>query len=470
MNLPAAPDELIDSLRRRLAAQALWRSALFFIPPLLAVWYIVFFLYRFAWLGPDAVMATGAAVLIAAAALTAARFYRRAPSRLAAARLADEKSNGEERFVTLATIDVGPAEFISRLRTEAAAIARRIDFRRDFPFRAERAILNSLIAALAAVIVFQLAFEWLPAWAPAAPDARLTTAAKRLAREPRFADLAADIAAAAQKLRRRSLSAEEKQAVIPDVLNKIEERIAAEKQRGGDAASLEDIAKQINQEAKPESPTMSLLPLRLPWQTQRDDVGGGSGAGSGQGDAGGAAQNGKGGSGKTTQRKGEASGIKTLDPSRQTKDEPQFALESEKRLQRPDYMQQDTVKLKEGGDEKGRKSAGEKNRDDSGDRAGTKTGPKDNTEASGTSGEKTPARLATPGEKISGELKEKDLRYVIVQLPDEEGGSASGSREAQRGKSRQAAPSGNVPLAPPDDPQLAGEKQMLPLEYRGLIR
>src|SRR6185295_6841691 len=64
---------------------------------------------------------------------------------------------------------------------------------------------------------------------------------------------------------------------------------------------------------------------------------------------------------------------------------------------------------------------------------------KDNTEASRTSGEKTPARLATPGEKISGELKEKDLRYVIVQLPDEEGGSASGSREAQRGKSRQAA-------------------------------
>ena len=59
---------------------------------------------------------------------------------------------------------------------------------------------------------------------------------------------------------------------------------------------------------------------------------------------------------------------------------------------------------------------------------------------------------------------------MIVQLPDEEGGSASGSREAQRGKSRQAAPSGNVPLARPDDPQLAGEQHMLPLEYRGLIR
>lgn len=478
MNLLAAPDELIDSLRRRLAAQALWRSALLFIPPLLAAWYIAFFLYRFAWLGPDAVMATGAAVLIVAAGLTAARFYRRAPSRLVAARLADEKSKGEERFVTLATIgDAGPAEFISRLRTEAAAIGRRIDFKRDFPFRGERAILNSLIAALAAVIVFQLAFEWLPAWTPAAPDAKLAAAANKLAREPRFAGLAADISAAAQKLRQRSLSVEEKQAMVRDVLNKIEERIAAEKKRGGDVASLDTVAKQINEEAKQKSPTMSLFPLRLPWLTRGDRAGTGSGEGSGQGDGSGAAQklDDKGGSGKGTGRRpGEASGTKTLDPSRQTKDEPQFAVQSEKRLERPDHLQQDALKQKDGGDKQGRKSAEEKNDDGRGGdmnyRAGVKTERKGNTEASGTSGEKTPARRAAPGEKISEELKEKDLRYVIVQLPEVESDSASGSREAQRGKPRQAAPSANVPLAPPDDPQLAGEKQMLPLEYRGLIR
>src|SRR5262249_17962376 len=276
-------------------------------------------------------MATGAAVLIAAAALTGARFHRRAPSRLVAARLADEKSNGEERFVTLATIgDAGPAEFISRLRTEAAAIARRINFRRDFPFRGERAVLNSLIAALAAVIVFQLAFEWLPAWTPAAPDAKLAAAANRLAQATRFADLAADISAAAQKLRQRSLAAEEKQAIVRDALNKIEERIAAEKKRGGDVASLDAAARQINEAAKPESPSMSLLPLRLPWVTRGDGAGGGEG--SGQGDGSGAAQKleGKGGGGKGTGRsKGEASGTKTLDPSRQTKDEPQFAVQSE---------------------------------------------------------------------------------------------------------------------------------------------
>src|SRR5262249_50761198 len=152
-------------------------------------------------------------------------------------------------------------------------------------------------------------------------------------------------------------------AIVRDALNKIEERIAAEKKRGGDVASLDAVARQINEAAKPESPSMSLLPL-LPWLTGGD--GAGSGAGSGQGDGSGAAQKlaGKGGSGKgAAPSKGEASGTKNLDPSRQTKDEPQFAAQSEKRLERPDYLRQDALKQKDGGDKEGRKSAGEKNVD-----------------------------------------------------------------------------------------------------------
>jgi hypothetical protein len=458
MNAPAAPDDLIGSLRRRLAAQALWRSGLFFIPPLLAAWYIVFFLYRFAWLGPDAVMATGAAFLVAAAAFTAARFYRRAPSRLGAARLVDEKADGKERFVTLATIgDSGSAEFISRVRAEAAALARRIDFKRDFPFRCDRSILNSLIAALAAVIVFQLAFEWLTAWTPAAPDAKLGAAAKMLAQEPRFAELAADISAAAQKLRRSSLSAEEKQAIVRDIQNKIEERIAAEKKRDGDVASLEAVAQQFRVETRQET-------ARFPWLTQGDDAGGKGAGGRGEGSGAGQNLDGKDGLGKgKDQRKG-----KVLDPSRQTKEEPRSAVQGEKPSERPDYLIKDGSQARSGG-----KAAEEKRDGEGGETkyfSGAKGEPRDNTEGSGISGDKTPARLGTPGEKISGGLNEKDLRYVIVQLPEEEGGGAGGSREAQRGKSRQPAPSANVPLVPPDNPKAAGEKQMLPLEYRGLIR
>lgn len=465
MNGPAA-EEFIDSLRRRLAAQTLWRSALFFIPPLLAAWYIVFFLYRFAWLGPGAVMITGAAMLIAAAALTAARFRGREPSRLAAARLADEKSRGDERFVTLATIgDAGPAEFIARLRTEAAALARRVDFRRDFPFRVERGLLNSLMAALAAVIVFQLAFEWLPVFFPA-PGDRLAAAAKKLAQEPRFTELAAELSSAAQEIRKPSLSVEEKQTIVDEALNKLENRIATEQNQGADTAALQDAADAIKKVLQTRSE------WSLPWFTQGDGAGGGKGSGQGDGSGAGQKLDNRGGDGRG-ELKAEKSAGTALDRSRPQKGEPQFAVQGEKSSERPDYLIKDGPKVKSGGTNEGNKAAEEKKRDGEGrerkDPTGAQNQREDSAKQSGV-GDKPSPRVAAPGEKLSGELKEKDLRYVIVQLPDEAGGAAGGSREAARGKSPQAVPSANVPLARPDDPQAASEKQMLPLEYRGLIR
>ncbi|HEY1267069.1 MAG TPA: hypothetical protein VGH16_07415 [Candidatus Binatia bacterium] len=463
MNVPAAPEELIDSVRRRLAAQTLWRSALFFIPPLLAAWYIVFFLYRFAWLGPDAVMIAGAAMLIAAAALTAARFRGREPSRLAAARLADEKSRGNERFVTLATIgDAGPAEFISRLRMEAAALAQRIDFRRDFPFHGERSILNSLVAALAAVILFQLVFEWLPASNRAGPGDQVAAAAKRLAQEPRFRGIAADISAAAQQLQRRSLSAEDKQAIVDDALKKLEDRIAVEQEQGADIAGLQDAAEAIKN-AMRETRT----PLSLPWLTQGDGTG--SGGGEGTGSAGQKLDK-RGGYGPG-ERKEEKAAAKALDRSQQKKREPQFAAQGEKTSERPDHLIKDGSQEKPGAANEGSKAAEEKKHGGEGGEMKYPTGAKNQTgdgaKQSGRSGKESPG---APGEKVSGKLNEKDLRYVIVQLPEETGGNASGGSEAQAKKLPNALPSANVPLARPDDPRAAAEKQMLPLEYRGLIR
>jgi hypothetical protein len=408
-------------------------------------------------------MITGAAMLIGAAGLTAARFYRREPSRLLAARLADEKSHGDERFVTLATIgDAGPAEFVSRLRAEAAALVRRIDFRRDFPFSGERSILNSLIAALAAVIVFQLAFEWLPVFFPA-PGNKLAAAAKRLAQEPRFAELAADISGAAQKLQRQSPSAEDKQAIIDEALKNVEDRIVVEQSHGADTTALQDAAEAIKKTMR-ETRT----PLSLPWLAQ----GGGNGKGSGQDVGSGAGQkfDNRGGSG-SGERQEEKSADKALDRPQQKTSGPQSTARGEKTLERPDHSIKDGSQVKPGGADEGRKTPEEKKGDGEGGEmkhlSGAKNQSGDGAKQSGRAGENSPA---APGEKVSGELNEKDLRYVIVQLPEEAGGNASGSRDAQGKKSPQAAPSANAPLARPDDPQAAGEKQMLPLEYRGLIR
>ncbi len=464
--LPGAPEEAIDSLRRRLAAQALCRSALFFAPPLLAVWYIVFFLYRFAWLGPDGVMATGAAVLIAAAGLTAARFSSRAPSLLAAARLADEKSCGQDRFVTLATIGgAGTPELVSRLRLEAAALARRIDFKRDFPFRGDRSILNSLMAALAIVVIFQLAFEWLPARTSAAPGAALAAAANRLGEDPRFSELAKQLSAAAQRLRQPSLSDEDQRAILNDALDKLQQRIAIENSLGQDAVGLQDAAEAIKKALRENRGA-----LRIPWLTQGDNEGSGKGTG-GQGGGSGSAQKleNRGGYGE---RKEEKSSGKALDLSQQTTGEPQFAVQGEKRREPPDDLTKEGSQAKPGGAKEGRKTAAEKKRDAEGGEVKYQSGEKAEAKAERTElgGDEPRPRPAVPGQKAAGEIKEKDLRYVIVQLPEEATGGASGSGEAQARKSRQAAPVSNAPLAPPREPQAAGEKQMLPLEYRGMIR
>src|SRR5436190_6532815 len=252
MSALAGPEDCLDRVRRRLALHALWRSGLLFLPPLFAAWYIVFFLYRFAWLDADAVMISGAALLIAAAAFTAARFRARAPSPLAAARLIDETAAAEDRFVTLATAETAaaPAEFFSQLKSEAAALARMIDVKRDFPFRIERAIVNSIIAALAAVLVFQLVFELAPGFRPTLPRETLAAAAQKLAHDPRFADLAAAMSAAAAKLDDPSLSQNEQRAILGDMRDKLDRRIALEKFHGGDVSAADKTADEIRQQAK----------------------------------------------------------------------------------------------------------------------------------------------------------------------------------------------------------------------------
>ena len=492
MDVSAAPEEPIERLHRRLTRHALWHSALVFLPPLLAAWYIVFFLYRFAWLSPDAVMASGALSLVAAAALTAARFRTRAPAPMAAARLLDEKSAAEQRFLTLATLgpSVGPAEFISRLKLEAAALARRVDFKRDFPFRVDRSIVNSIIAALLAVFLFLLALQYAPPLR-SAPGNRLASASQKLAADPRFADLSAEMSALAEKLDVAGLATSEKQAMMSQIIEKLDQRIAVEGAEGRDVTVLQETADEMREEVKrfDESSSIKLpfkvpsLGIPIPWIKQPDNSGSGKGKGSsGQGEGGGA-QNAKGNSGGTQKSeqknggggtedgKGEKQrGVKMKDGQEQGEGNEAIQKSQGSPEKRPDAQTKQGRELKNEGEREGQKVSPEKKGQDEGDtkgRAGAKGEFKsDQARGGGQSDKKTPERF---GEKTSGELKEKDLRYVIVQLPDE-GGGASGSRETAGKKSASALPSANVPLAAPDEPRPAGEKQMLPLEYRGMIR
>ncbi|HEX2386004.1 MAG TPA: hypothetical protein VHL99_05540, partial [Candidatus Binatia bacterium] len=344
----------------------------------------------------------------------------------------------EDRFVTLATLApaAGPAEFFSRLNSEAAALVRTVDFKKDFPFRIERAILNSIIAALAAVLLFQLLFEF-----------ALSPSGEKLA-------------AAAAKLQGRSLSETEKQTMLADILARVEDRIAAERARGGDTAALEAIASDIRQTQKSESASR----FRLPWMNESGDE-----SGSGQGSSG----QGNGDGQKLDQGSGSGSGAK------QSGGKPQGGVQRGEKAEEQKQgslnrsgteSKQDAREVKRGGENEGGEAAQKNGDAEGGERSGgvqaKGDGPRDGA-AGAASGDKPPARFAAPGETLSGGLK--DLRTVIVRLPDE-GSRASGTRKGQTKAPAEALPGANVPLAPPADPQAAQEKQMFPLEYRGMIR
>jgi hypothetical protein len=282
------------------------------------------------------------------------------------------------------------------------------------------------------------------------------------------------MSALAEKLDAAGMTAKEKQAMISQVIEKLDQRIAIEAAEGRDVSVLQDTADEMREEVKRFDESSG---LKLPFNIKQagDQSGSGEGKGSsGQGEGTGAQKlEQKNGDGNATgERKGEKQGgEKTKDGQQRNVGSEAIQGKQGSSENRPDAQTKQGRELKNEGEREGQKySPDKKAAAESGgskDRAGAKGEFKgDQGAGESKSEEKTPVRF---GEKPSGELKEKDLRYVIVQLPDE-GGSASGSRDAAGKKSAGALPSANVPLAPADEPRAAGEKQMLPLEYRGMIR
>lgn len=477
--LTTRPEIFVDRLRDRLAIHALWEAVLIFLPLLLAGGYIVFFLYRFARVGADTVLITDAVLLVAAGAAAAALSRRRAPSRRLAARLIDDKADGQDRFMTLATIDpaVCSPALLSRLEAEAASFEYRVEVGKDFPFRVRRSFLNSLIGALVAIMLFHLVFELLPALRTASPAEEMALMSRKLAGKPRFFELSRWLEAAAAKLENRKLSEQERQSIYREMLEQSERQIAQEKANGGaDGALLEETREELKKLQKREntwSITLpfklpSLFPIPLPWikqpGEQAEDDTGDKGAGGSQARS---AQERGAGQNKIpgrTELQQENGATKQPIPAPNAKDQTL-----------PDPSSTGGLDLKENGEKGGKRTGSE----DQGSAAGrepknglpSKTGEQkgDRTGAGSKSGEKIPERRLGPGE--SGQAAAKDARFVIVELPEEETGPATGrTSDGKRKVSATKLPGANLPLGRPDGPDAAAEKQMLPLEYRGMIR
>jgi hypothetical protein len=123
----------------------------------------------------------------------------------------------------------------------------------------------------------------------------------------------------------------------------------------------------------------------------------------------------------------------------------------------------------------GERSVGKDGRQDQGSRFGR--GPKENLESKNGPGrpdtkssETTPQRFIRPGD--TGQAGLKDSRFITVQLPEEDAGmeGAGVAGDRKRRTSGAKPPVGNLPLSRTGQPNATPEKQMLPLEYRELIR
>jgi hypothetical protein len=444
----AQPEKIIDGVRDRLATHALWQAALFFLPPLLAFYYVIFFLHRFGWLDADEVMLAGAALLIVASLLAVGRSRSLAPSHRRVARLLDDRADGEDRFVTLATIDslASPPALLSRLKAEAASLQSRIEFKRDFPFRVRRSFLNSCIASLIAILIFHLFLELAPLLKfNRAESIDLALLGEQLDEFPGLEKLAENLKASAKKLQDPALSNEEKRSLIEELRKQVNEQLAGAEQGSGRG---EELLRQTSN------------------QLNGVEEGLGSGQGQGKGLGGNQTQSSgqRGGRGKGAADGGQGekqSGLKTPTPSSGT---------AEKNLPGMTQLagqQEEKQPGERAGDKDGRQDQG----------SGFGRGPKENLESKNGPGrpdakssETTPQRFLRPGD--TGRAGLKDSRFVTVQLPEEdagtEGAAAAGGLKPKPAGSK--PPVGNLPLSRPDQPNATPEKQMLPLEYRELIR
>lgn len=429
------PEGLIARLARRMARQDLYDSLLMALPPLGGSLFLLVF--------SNLPVKVPGSILLAAAALLAAALLVRMEGRGAgasrhylAARLLDAKARGEERFVTLATLEpsAAPSFLMERLRRDAARLAPRVDLSKDFPYRVKRSFLISLIVSLILVLGLRL-WPRIVSEGASGP-ALIRQAAEELSRTPRLAEWARTLLALADRLQEGHLSTDEKRGLIQEILKKMESRTggSGQEQAGDVLGQAREILQGMERELRKNQGQGGELKTNLPQNREGGEKGSGSGGESGN-DQKSAAPDKEGSGGKAAER-----------PERGT--EP---------------------KSGEGG-QGGEKKGGE-GREAKKDQEGTAGKGEGKAGSKSKVGEEIPqGRSPDPyGEKAEAGLR--DGRFVTVQLPEEESGKSSRRGDSEkRGEVRPKVPLGNAPLGRPDTPDALPERQPMPLEYRGMIR
>jgi len=449
-----SPEQWVGRLVAQLRNHALWDSLLIFSPPLLVAIYLAVYLYRGAWIAPITFLLLSGAVIGVGLLAVVVRTRPLIPSVRSAARLVDEKTKAKDRFLTLATIDVGlwPAALVGRLRREAATLLERIDFRREFPYRIKRSFYWSFLVSLIAAALLHLSMPLMGSSRRQAPAyEKLSEVAEKMAQRPPLSALAHNLRTLAMKLEHPNVAEQEKQMLIHETLEQVEKQQKTEEEKENRALLGE------------ASSTLQGLEQQSGRSQQKDSEKGDGGAQSNP------SQEGQ-GEGKQSQGGGDSKG--------------ELNAERSKDMQQGQGARGDP---KEQGKEKKQQSQrdGKDNQPDPSNKSDKDTGKELTGKTPGGSQEKLgrsrseeipqgapPAeRFYQPGEQ--GKEGVKGARYVTVQLPEELAADSKGegaiSKPSKETRAYPKAPVSNAPL-PAYVPDAPTEKQQLPLEYRGIIR
>jgi hypothetical protein len=449
-----APEQLIQGLVKKLMQHVLWDALLIFLPPLAVILYFLIYLYLNGWVSLSSALLLSAAALGLGAIAIALRCRPNIPSARSAARLIDDRTGAQDRFLTLATLQPSPAaaSLLRQLRIEAGRLQSRITLTREFPYKIKQPVYSSLLASLAVALLFHLLLPVAHSTLHPQPvPERLRDLAQQMAARPNLQDIARSLQNLASKLEDPQVPPQERQELARQQRAKIEqqEKQAAEKQDrdllSQAAGTLAGVEEQ-------------------------------SGAGERQKDQ----ESGGGGIQTNLPQQGKGEGKQSQGSAGDSKGENNVQSKSEMQTGQAapaDPKEPGQEKASGGANGKADQPAPDKSANQNNDqRPGTSDGPGADRDGRNKVTDEVPQaappvdRFHKPGE--AGYAGIKGPGYVTVQLPEELAGEGKGG-PSKNSKTGKAAPSqlpvSNVPL-PKHVPDAPSEKQQMPLEYRGIIR
>lgn len=478
----AVPFTVIERTGQRLLRQQQINIVIFFLPVAAATVFVGRALLTAFSLPPLLILLP---LVLLGALLTFALWQtKKAQEREAAAALLDEKTDGQERFLTLATLPQAQREAPLFTLVQRQAEKKAVSFApaRDVPFTLDRRVLWALLAsALCVLALFLIPLAppltlFAPEPAPEVALAELEATARTLLNEgktPEEQVAGAQLLALAEELKKPELSPQEKEKLIEETEKRIKLNLPLPQLIPLDLKIFASDSKKNEGKGGGESdqPQPNDQPL------SKGDKGGDQPNKSPDSTAGNEQKRGPGNEGEKkdqSQPRDAGGGIKFDMPQQQQEGKKQErpgekqSGQQDKSNQNPDQAQNSQTP---GSDPN--RPGGQQGQGNDPEKKGPNPNPQQpgqTEKGTGTTAGRGPGeRFLRPGEQPGGFLT-KDARFVKVRVPvGQEAQDDNSKRTDNPNATVPKTPYSNAPLkeGPPDQAQ---PKQPIPLEYRDILQ